>query len=431
MKRNLSNYRKPIYRLVASLILAIFISTTLFQSAIGKEIEVTFGETKVENFFPDGIRFSVKIDINDQRGVVTFHYRLGGDFWSYDSAKCSAKINDDNKVEYYSCVYYLDTKGLPPQLPISYKWQLYGSVDRTSEEKIATYENSNFDWQSLVTNNLTIWWHDHSSEFAQQLLSTSQISVQKQEALYGVKLQQPIQIVIQNSEDEFYEWRERESRSIGGEAFPWIGVTVQIIEMDMQKFFMDEWLNEVVPHEISHLFFFQVTAREHANPPGWLNEGMAGYNENSDHSRDWLLVRRAIQNETLIPLGDLRGNFIGDEEKIRLAYAEGTTAVIYIIETYHQEGLKKLFSAYQAGKNSDEAFLEAFGRTVSDFEKEWKIWVVERANQPSNTIKVLSYVLFSMAITCSCTLASIFVIIFLIVAFNNKIKVQPVPGNME
>ncbi len=430
MKMKLNNQPKQFYKLAIGLILAIFLSVTLLQPAIGKEVVVTFGETKIENYFPGGIRFSVKIDINDHRGVVTFHYRLGGDFWSYDSAKCSAKINDDNKVEYYSCVYYLDTTGMPPQLPISYKWQLYGSVDRTSEEKNVIYENPDFDWQSLVANNLTIWWHDHSAEFAHQILSTSQTSVQQQEALYGVKLQQPIQIVIQNSEDEFYEWRERESRSIGGVAFPWIGTTVQIIEIDMQKSFMDEWLNEVIPHEISHLYFFQVTAREHANPPSWLDEGMAGYNENSDHSHDWLLVRRAIQNETLMPLGDLRGDFIGDEENIRLAYAEGTTAIIYIIETYHQEGLKKLFSAYQAGRNSDEAFLEAFGRTVSDFEKDWEIWVVEQTNQPRNTIKVLSYVLFSLTIICSCTLASIFVIIFLIVAFNNKIKVQPVPRNI-
>ena len=435
MKEKLNNQPKQFYKLAISLILAIFISTALIRPAAGKEVNVNFGETKIENHFPKGLRFSVKIDLIQTKGAhINLWYRLGADSWMQKSPNCDVKITDESaNSKYFSCVILLELLGVPPQLPITYKWELADPNDnpiKFSDEKVIIYSDTKFNWQNLDSDTITIWWHDRPSEFAQQILSTAQTAIQQQKAFYGVELEHPIQIVLQNSVEELYMWREKTSQSIGGEAFPRIGLTIQIVELDMPKDVVDSWLNEIVPHEISHLYFFQATAREKAIPPNWLNEGMAGYNEISDHSQDWFFVRRAIKQQTIIPLGELRGEFTGEEEKIFLSYAESTTAIIYAIEIYGQEGLKKLFSAYQAGESSDEAFLKAFGRTESDLEKDWEIWVVEQTNQPSNTIKVLSYVLFFLTIICSCTLASIFVIIFLIVAFNNKIKIQPVPRNM-
>ncbi len=430
MKRNLSIFRKQIYRLVASLTLAILISTALFQPAIGKEDEVTFGETRVENFFPKGIRFSVKIDINDHRGVVTFRYRLGGDSWLYDSAKCSAKINNDNKVEYYSCIYYLDTTGLPPQLPITYKWQLYGSVDRTSEERAVIYEDPSFDWQSLTAKNLTIWWHDRPQEFAERTLSIAEEAIHSQKSLFGVELNIPIQIVIENNSDEFSVWNNS-GDALDGRAIPAYGVMVLIVEADVSNDWAEIWLKNLVPRGVSHLYFYQVVTHKQ-KPPLWLKQGLAGYNELNDHSSAWAIVRKAIQQSTIIPLGELRNEFTGDDQKVQLAFAESTTAAIYMFETYGQEGLNKLFSAYQINKNSDEAFLEAFGRTVSEFEKDWETWVVQRANRSINSIRYISYFFVAASIACSCLLMLIFVVIFLIVVFNNKTSHQPVeqfPGD--
>lgn len=425
MKKNLNDHHKQIYKLVISLILAIFLSVTFLQPATGKEVVVTFGETKTENYFPDGIRFSVKIDIDDHRGVVTFHYRLGGNSWSYDSAKCSAKINDDNKVEYYSCVYYLDTTGKPPQLPISYKWQLYGSVDRTSEEKSVIYEDPSFDWQSLTSKNLTIWWHDRPQEFADQTLAIAAEAIKSQKSLFGVELNTSIQIVIENKSDEFLVWHNFSDDALDGRTIPAYGVMVLIVETNVTNDWAESWLKNLVPRGVSHLYFYQVVAHKQ-KPPLWLKQGLAGYNALNDHSSDWAVVRNAIQQGTIIPLSELRNEFTRDDQKIQLAFAESTTAAIYMFETYGQEGLNKLFSAYQINKNSDEAFIEAFDRTVSEFEKDWEAWVVQRANRSINTTKYISYFFTAASVACSCLLMLIFVVIFLILVFNNKSSPQPV-----
>lgn len=417
----MSNIRTQTKKLFSGLMLALLLSVTLVQPAAGGGVDVTFGETKVENFFPDGLRFSVKIVVQHFKGQFEFYYRLGEDEWIAYPIGCTK--NEKDSVEYYSCVYYLNYEVLPPQLPISYKWRLSSPVNKYSTEKTVIYENPNFNWNSLHEDKLTIWWHDHPSEFTNQILTAATTALQKEEAFYGVKLEHPIQIVILNSEDELYEWRERAKQSIGGEAFPSLGTTIQIFETDMQGDFLESWVNEVIPHEISHLYFAQVVGEAQTSIPRWLDEGLAGYSEFSDHSEDWGYVRQAIQQNALIPLGQLRVDFPEGDEKVSLSYAEGTTAIVYIVEKYGQDSLNKLFSAYQAGKSSDEAFTLAFGRNLDEFEKDWQAWVVTQQKGSTNTVKILLVIIF---LSTACSFLLLITIIVVIAIFNKKIKIQPV-----
>ena len=422
MNTKKKNTRTLANKILSSLILAVLLSVTFIQPAAGDEIDVTFGETKVENFFPDGLRFSVKIVVQHYRGRIDFFYRLGEGEWTSYQADCLEKTKDS--VKYYSCVFYLNYEVLPPQLPIMYKWRLFSPIDKYSTEKTVIYENPNFNWNSLHEDKLTIWWHDHPSEFTEQILTTATTALQKQEEFYGVKLENPVQIVILNGEDELYEWRERETQSIGGEAFPNFGTTVQIFEEDMQESIIESWINEVIPHEISHLYFAQVIGEEQISIPRWLNEGLAGYSEFNDHSSDWRYVRQAIQQDELIALNELRETFPEGDEKVSLSYAESTTTIIYIVETYGQEGLNKLFSAYQAGENSDAAFMQAFGRNLDDFETDWQAWVVTQQRTPDNFVAIVFLIFTILSVTCS--FSALVIVILLITIFNKKIKIQPV-----
>jgi|GEM_PF-2590594 len=239
-----------------------------------------------------------------------------------------------------------------------------------------------------------------------------------------VELENPIQLVILNSEDELYEWREHDTQSIGGEAFTDFGTTIQIFEKDMQEGIQEAWINEVVPHEISHLYFFQAIGKDYKDIPRWLNEGLAGYNEFNDHGADWAMVRQAIQQDALIPLGELRNDFPEGDEKVSLSYAECTTTAIYIIETYGQDSLNKLFSAYQAGENSDAAFKQAFGRNVADFEKDWQAWVVTQQSTPDNSVVIIFLAFTILSLICGGSL--LILVILLITTFNKKIKINVV-----
>lgn len=376
--RNFGKFDKKIFiRRFITLIISVVISANSIQPATSQGVEIDFGETKTENHFPTGIKFSVKIDVTDERGTVDFSYKLGNESWSREAAKCSPKMIAA-EVDYYSCIFFLDIPNIPPQLPITYKWRLYGTAERYSDEQTINYENPCYLWQTLTKANVTIWWHDRPQEFAERVYTIAEKSIQQQQSLFGVSLSNPIHLVVENSREENSIWNSQIPYSIGGQAFPEIGVTIQIVELDISDARMDYWLNEVVPHEISHLYFFQATNREQANPPNWLDEGLAGYNESSNHRFDWILVKDAIRQKKLVPLFDLREEFKGNDEQVALAYAESMTAAEYLVDTYGEQGLNNLFSSYQEGKTSDEAFQLAFGRTVSDVETDWEAWAREK-----------------------------------------------------
>jgi|GEM_PF-3011760 len=188
MNYKTKNFRAQANKVLRSLILAILFSVSLFQPAAGDEVDVTFGETKVENFFPNGLRFSVKIVVQNYNGKFEFYYRLGEAEWVSYPIYCSPNTRDE--VEYFTCVYYLNYEVLPPQLTISYKWRLFSPVNKVnkySTEKTIIYENSSFNWNSLHEDKLTIWWHDHPSEFTKQILTVATDALQKQEGFYGVE----------------------------------------------------------------------------------------------------------------------------------------------------------------------------------------------------------------------------------------------------
>ena len=403
-------------RVLSGLLAAILISVVAIKPANSQGVKIHFGETKIENQFPKGIRFSVKVDVADQRGSIDFYYKLGNEPWAHQDARCSANGTVID-LDYYSCIFFLDIHNIPPQLPITYKWRIYGSAERYSEEQTVHYENPCYAWETFTRGNITIWWHDRPQEFAERVFLIAEKSIQEQQSLFEVNLSKPIHLVVENSREENSMWNSRIPYSIGGQAFPEVGVTIQIVELDMSEFLVDSWLNEVVPHEISHLYFFQATNREHASPPNWLDEGLAGYNEFASHQFDWILVKNAIRQDKLIPLADLRDAFSGDDDQVALSYSESTTAVEYLIEMYGEQGLNDLFSAYQEGKTSEEAFQRAFGRTVSEVEMDWEAWA--RAKPDDFSIGALIAIFFVGAYFAG-GCASAFLLIGLILFLSRK-----------
>jgi hypothetical protein len=86
-------------------------------------------------------------------------------------------------------------------------------------------------------------------------------------------------------------------------------------------------------------------------------------------------TREVIRAGGLIPLTALTGSFGSKEEEVRQAYDEGLSATNIIVETYGKEGMGRLLAAYKSELGDDEAFMEAFGVIVGDFEQAWLAWL--------------------------------------------------------
>ena len=111
-----------------------------------------------------------------------------------------------------------------------------------------------------------------------------------------------------------------------------------------------------MPHELTHLVFDTAVKNPYHFPPRWLNEGLAVY-LSEGYGDSWrAAVKNAVDDDEIIPLDGLTGQFPTTRDQFFLAYGESVSAVDYLVRTYGQDALVKLVRSYADGVTDDEAF---------------------------------------------------------------------------
>lgn len=349
------------------------------QTAVGQDA-VTFGPFETTNHFPSDLTFSTSASSTAGSIVdaeLVFHLR--NQFSSDSLSRMSIEFEPASTVD---LSYVWDTSaGTIPGAAVLYYWEVTDSAGNQvrSAEQMVRYEDTRYDWQILENEDIAVWWHDRPASFGKDVFDIATEAVEKQRELFQADLDFQMRILIYNDFAEFAEWNGVVSEFIGGQAFTDQGITAQIVSAYGSQ---ESWLNDVIPHEISHLYFEQVTFNRRSNPPTWLNEGVAQYNEFGIHLATLRDVETAAQRGDLIPLSSLEVGFgYFNEMRTRLAYAEALSAVTYLVKTYGSDGMAALLAAYHQGMITDEAFPAALGVTPSQFEADWTVWLGLQAGE--------------------------------------------------
>ena len=187
--------------------------------------------------------------------------------------------------------------------------------------------------------------------------------------LLGVTEEEPIDFFIYADQDAFYAALGPSTReNVGGEAHADIRTMFALITPSEIN---DDWVEVVVPHELTHLVFDTATDNPYHAPPHWLNEGVAVYLSEGYTSGDRALVENAARAGTIMPLEGLVGAFPTTRDRFFLAYAESVSAVDDIVADHGQDALVGLIRSYADGVSDDEAFTAALGMDVAAFEQSW------------------------------------------------------------
>lgn len=338
-------------------------------SALQTASPIEFRNYEVVNGFPQSVTFKIEICNAPENDLVYLYYRIGQSAWTFSNERVfSDGLTADGCQRRRTSIF---TRDEPPMLGIQYYWlvRVKGGQAKSLKQEFF-YEDPRFEWQMLQNKDVTVHWHDRPEEFGKKVFEIATRSIEQQRDLYGADLQYPAQIVISNTDEEFMSWQFIPDPDTGGLALPWYGMTIQVVDDSSE-----DWLNEVLPHEISHLYFYQVTIRSDVWPPLWLDEGLAVYYEFGEHEFEDQLVRDAASQDRLIPLLSLREGFGAEDHEVDLAYAESYYVAVYILEVHGKEKLAQLLQAYNRGKDHDEAFGFAFNRSLGQFEQDWESWV--------------------------------------------------------
>jgi hypothetical protein len=360
-------------RVLRPSILLLLLLALIHRPAAGQEA-ITFAAFETSNHFPDDLTFSTAVFSSAGEIVkaeLVFHLR--NQFSSDSLSRVQIEINPASHID---LSYTWDTSaGTIPGAAVLYYWEVTDSAGNQirSAEQMVRYEDTRYDWQILENESIAVWWHDRQASFGEDVFEIATEAVTKQRELFQADLDFQMRIIIYNDFAKFAAWNGVVSEFIGGQAFPDQGITAQIVSAYGSQ---ERWLNDVVPHEISHLYFEQVTFHRRSNPPTWLNEGVAQYNEFGIHRATLRDVETAAKQGELIPLSSLEVGFgYFNESRTRLAYAEALSAVTYLVETYGQDGMAALLAAYRQGMVTSEAFPEALGVTPGEFEADWTVWL--------------------------------------------------------
>jgi hypothetical protein len=270
--------------------------------------------------------------------------------------------------------HVLATDGhLVPNTPITARWRLV-PADRNQPPVLGppttvVYRDTRFAWRTLAGDLVRLHWYDGPDSFGRRALAIGEAAVREATAFLGVTETEPIDFFVYADQGALYDALGPATREhVGGQAHSDIRTMFALIGPGEVA---DPWVSIVIPHELAHLVFDTAARNPYNFPPRWLNEGVAVYLSEGFTARDRASVEAAAGAGRLMPLRALGGQFPTTEDRFRLAYSQGVSAVDFLVREHGERALVGLIRSYAGGVTDDEAFEAAIGLNLTEFEAAW------------------------------------------------------------
>jgi hypothetical protein len=261
---------------------------------------------------------------------------------------------------------------LRPFMNIKWNYQFTFSNGSTaqSESYFVRYMDERFEWQTLESGGLRIYWYAEDEGFGQAAMEAARAGLESVGRMVPTDISRPVEFFIYANTDDL-----RATLSLSGDnwaaghADPALGVVMIAIEPGAEQRIAME---QRIPHELMHVMLYRRVGVGYHNIPAWLREGMATLVEsppNPDYQR---VLADAAAADRLIPLQQLCGSFPADTGSAFLAYAEARSFASYLHETYGSNDLLDLAATYAGGIDCERGAERVFGLPLSNLEAAWR-----------------------------------------------------------
>ncbi len=326
--------------------------------------------------FPEGITFTLDAESTDPVVNVELLYRAPGlETLSVELppfASGSTELDIEHPID-------LRSGELPPGIDVQYRWRITeedGDVVETPEQTLS-WTDGRYDWTPLSGPNVTVYTYDADPAFQQAILDAAERTVGSLAESYGAELEQPVRVWSYADKDHLYGALPPNSEPwIAGAAFPGLHVIMAVLPPGDY-----EEVQRVVPHEISHQVLHQATDNAFNSPPQWLDEGLAVYWQESGRDRFYSYALELAASGEVPPLRTLNGTFPYEREGATAAYAFSLTAVMYILDTWGDEGMSKLLATFPEGITYEDAVQQGLGISFDELDRRWREDLLADADQ--------------------------------------------------
>ena len=324
----------------------------------------------VESHFPDDLTFTMQVRSNaGDVTSATIHYQVG-----WDEAERLGRPELFTPAAEVTLTHVWDTVGetVPPFIEVTYYWHITDSAgNELNAPPVHTeYVDHTHDWQSLGDEHVIVYWYDQPADFGAALFEAAAEGYDHVSSITGVTTERLARVVIYKNQRDFCAFYAPNSCQdwVGGQALS--GITVQ---WGANR----DWLvYDVVPHELAHVFYNEVFRHTWVRVPTWFNEGIAVYNERTDHSHEMSLVTEAAANDELIPLRHMGTQASGlAHNAIHLWYAETYSLVAFIADAYGEQKLGQVILTLADNHPMEETLQLTLGMDLIEFEMAWREWL--------------------------------------------------------
>ena len=350
--------------LFASLIVIVLVAAFSLPAFAQDAITVTKDEHT--HVFAESMTFSLAATSSSPIDSVKLFYRVSG---QTSANKVELDFDASTLVDVEYTEDMADEENYqPPMISFTYWWLISDQAgNRLKTDPISfVYVDTHYEWQVLENEFVRLYWHDQDADFGQHFFDLATETVGALGAEFDVTPDDVTAIVIYNSHRELMEvLREGSAEWTGAVTFGESGcIAIGLGDM--------EWMNRVVPHELTHAVLYMVTKPPFGDIPRWLHEGLAMRSEGGMSLEEQLSLEKAIRDDELISLRVLNSPFADQRDRAILSYAESNSLVNYIIEVYGTKKLGELIAIFAEGAHYDDAVMEVFGVDMDGLEDLWR-----------------------------------------------------------
>jgi hypothetical protein len=254
-----------------------------------------------------------------------------------------------------------------PNTLVTYQWRAFDGDEVTvSDETTIRYDDDRpgLDWQSRRLGEATVHWYGDAEAQAVRFGELTALGVERGEERLGTTLAGPVDVFVYASRDAFFG-------ALGPGAREWTGAAAfseirTIFMWNSAEAGSQAYLETAMVHEVTHIVFHDATDNPFHEPARWLNEGIATWSEAGDAGGDRAIVENEASGGGLFAFDAITEQFPIGERGGRLSYAQGTTMVDLIVDTYGPEALARITAAYRDGATDAEALEAGTGITADE-----------------------------------------------------------------
>jgi hypothetical protein len=352
----------------ALLILAFVPLAAPAQSPVSAASDITMSSS-VQSSFPASMTFRVKAQSDVNIVQLRLHYIVDRQNYANVTSESWAQFSPATSVD-TQWLWDMRKSSLPPGTKVDYWWTAEdadGKSSQTSHDTV-TFEDDRYNWQSIVSDPVTLLWYDGDRNFADTLIAAAHEGLQRIGNDIGATPQGHVRIYIYASAQDLQSAELFPQQWEGGVTFLGFDIIAIAVPTDQLSFGV-----RAVPHELTHWVVGQITFNDYgAGLPTWLDEGLATYGEGNLASIYQQALNLAIASNQLISIRSLSSPFSAVPEQAYISYGESNSIVTFLIQQYGKDKMIQLLEVFHQGASYDEALKQVYGFDQDGLDSLWR-----------------------------------------------------------